>query len=164
MKLFSYFIIVVIVTIFFSCNKHVAGLTTNNSTKDSTFTIVMDGKDSIIYLSGKVVESVQYIECDSVTNKPKPSTYKSKGDGASVTSTIDANGKQTIVSECDSLKEVIKRLNTTTFRERSESKEEIKTIEVYKTRSVDYFCRWVTGILLIVLAAFGVGKYLKFKI
>lgn len=91
------------------------------------------------------------IECDSVTNKPKPFNVKRKSRQARLIVNVDTTGKLTTTGICDSLQKVIEAKDKEIYHLRKE-KMTIR-IPVYTTSDFDIFCRWwfaTTAIILIV--------------
>lgn len=132
------------------------------STTTETITIV---KDSIIVkevpkivevtVPGDTVTVTEVIECDSVTNKPKAKKVKAGNGRAKVQLNIDASGNATVIGGCDSAKIAIQVLERQIEKYRNEStaksKTVVKTVVKYRTRGIDVFCRWFTGIVLFII-------------
>lgn len=131
--------------------------------RDSVNVTKTQKKDSIVYVKGDSVKIVQYIECDDKTNMPIPSTHTAKKGNTLLKSSIDKNGKQTIVSQCDSIREVNKELLVTISRQHSEVKDRVVTKEVYKTRTIDIICRWICGLILSSLIGYTAFRIWKPK-
>jgi hypothetical protein len=108
------------------------------------FVDVLVPKDSTVIIG--------VIECDSLTNKPKPVKRRAHNGRATSSLTIDNNGKYKVIGECDSLKKVIE------VRDR-----EIVKMHNEKTQRVEYrdkpptkfqkFCLWWT--ILTILSMVG---------
>lgn len=109
-----------------------------------------------VKIPGDTVTVVEYIECDSVTNKPKPFTIKSKSKRASIVVNVDKNGLLTSTGVCDSLQQVIQAMDKEIFRLRIEKSK--KVVPAYITRDIDKACRWIAGIVLL----FGFYKVFRF--
>jgi hypothetical protein len=122
-------------------------------------------RDSIVYqevprivevkVPGEKVTITKYIECDSVTNKPKPVEIKVKSakSKASVSVKVDSTGLMTATGGCDSLKLALEVMDKELFHykhEKSDTKE-VKPQIIYKTLTIDIFCRWFSAIVLVVL-------------
>lgn len=91
------------------------------------------------------------VECDSVTNKPKPFTIEKRSKQARLSVSIDNTGKLTGTGICDSLQKVIEAKDREIYHLRKE-KSTIKT-PVYTTSDFDIFCRWwfaVTAVIIII--------------
>ncbi|NOS94540.1 MAG: hypothetical protein HOP30_21725 [Cyclobacteriaceae bacterium] len=138
----------------------------------SSSTEVTSKKDSIVYkevikevevpVPGETVTLTKYIECDSVTNKPKPFHFAVKSGKAKADVVIDEKGEMNVVAGCDSTLAKVAVLEKQIERYQKESKSKSETIPEFKTRRVDIFCRWWTSATLFLLLAVFIYK-LKFK-
>jgi hypothetical protein len=104
-----------------------------------------------VKLPGETVKVVEYLECDSLSNKPKPKKIHATSDRARVSVAVNNKGILTATGGCDSLREVITLMDREIFRMRHEKKEKVKVVTEYKTRFIDKVCRWFTGIATIVM-------------
>jgi hypothetical protein len=104
------------------------------------------------------------IECDPVTNKPKPFRTAVKSGRASASATLNDKGELTIVSACDSLHRIVQVMDKELYHFRHESKSEIKTTIEYRTRKIDIICRWISGAVVALIVAFVAFKYIKSQI
>lgn len=129
----------------------------------ATTTVVVDStrveiryRDVPVPVPGETVTIIEQIECDSLTNKPKPKEFKAKGTKAVVTGKIDEQGNLNVTGGCDSLTAIIQAMDSLIFR----LKHEKKTIEEkeYVTRNIDKFCRWFTGIALLLTTGYIILK------
>ena len=152
-----YLIAISLLIAFASCSKK---LTT-------TITVV---KDSIIVkevprlvevkIPGDTVTVTEYIECDSLTNKPKPKKIQATTGRAFTSDEVKADGTLTATGGCDSLSQLIEVKDREISRLRSEKTDTHTTQIVHKPTGFDIFLRWLFGIL----AAFiGIRTLLKFK-
>lgn len=107
-----------------------------------------------INIPGDTVILERVIECDPVTNKPKPFDVKKKSKQATLIVTVDNNGKLNATSICDSLRKVVEAKDREISRYRSE-KTQVE-IPVYKTSEFDIFCRWwfAISVLIIIVTIF----------
>jgi hypothetical protein len=151
-------LLIVVLFAAFSCCPKISTHTTSTVT-DSTSSKITVRLDTV-RLPGDTVTLINYIECDSVTNKPKPVKFNAKSGKAHVSVKVDATGQLTATGGCDSLEAVVKAYDKELFRYRHENKKEVVTRTEFKTRDVDIFCRWFTGIVLVLLT---VAALLKFK-
>lgn len=110
-------------------------------------------------IPGDTVTVERLIECDSVTNKPKPFNIKKKSKHASVVLTVDSAGMLTSTGVCDSLNKVIKAKDTEIYR--LKSTKTATTTPVYITSGFDKFCRWFFAITLILIVG-TIGMKLKY--
>lgn len=142
----------------FGCSRKVTTNTTSELT-DSTYVKEVP-RFVEVKVPGDTVTLIQYIECDSVTNKPKPFNAKVKGLRSQVAVKVNSDGQLTTDCVCDSLRNVVKVMDKEIFRLRHEKKEVIKVIThtEYKTRWYDIAARWVS-----VMTIIGFFIYLKFK-
>jgi len=152
--LFIFVISFFVVGFFASCSKKT--FTNTSQTKDS---IHIEYKERLVEVPvpGDTVEVEKLIECDSLTNKPKPFTVKMKSGRARINLKVDSKGSLTATGICDSLTRIVKLADKEIFRLR----EKIEKLEVlkteYKTRTIDKIARWfmlvalLTGGGLIVL-------------
>lgn len=100
---------------------------------------------------GDTVLIERLIECDSVTNKPKPFNVKKKSSQARLVLKVDNAGKLTATGICDSLHQVIEAKDREIYRLRKEKT--VTRVPVYTTSDFDNFCRWwfaITALILIV--------------
>lgn len=141
------------------CARKVTSSSTSE-VKDSTYVKETPRKFMIARPAIKVTETVQ-IECDSVTNKPIPTKLDSHSGGANVKVVIDGSGLLTAEGGCDSLRQVVELMDREIFHLRHEKKTETKVVPVYQIKGIDRFCRWFTGIAILVLMAFSFYKLNK---
>ena len=106
--------------ILFACKSVVPPQVTTN-TMDSTMVEVRERVDTL-WMAGEVLEVPVYIECDSLTNKPKPFKQKKVGKNVSATANLDKKGLLTLTCKEDSLMVVTKKLDSIVFRLRHEDK------------------------------------------
>lgn len=133
----------------------------------TTTTIV---KDSVIVkevprlvevpVPGDTVKIIDVIECDSLTNKPKPKKIQATTGRAFTSVEVKADGTLTATGGCDSLLQVIEVMDREITRMRSETTETETTQIAYRATTFDIFLRWLFG---IVIAAVGIRTLLRFK-
>lgn len=109
-----------------------------------------------VHVPGDTVIIQEYIECDSLTNKPKPKKLSASHARAFVSVSIDSTGMLEASGGCDSLRKEIEVMDKEIFRLRHEKKT-ITAVE-YKTRGIDIFCRWFTGIAIVLLIIYVILK------
>jgi len=149
-----YILILLTLIAFTSCSKKVI---TSTHVKDSTH---IELKPRIVMkdIPAATVSTTRIIDCDEVTNKPKPMKFKAKSKSANVEGEIKADGTLEVTGGCDSLQVAVEVMDKEITRLREEKTTEVK-IE-YKTRRIDIFCRWFTvGSILVLLGVI----VLKFK-
>lgn len=152
----KYIVITLIVLTFTACSNK---LRTSSSVKDSTH---IELKPRIVMkdIPGATISTTTIIECDSVTNKPKPAKVKAKDKNtrANVEAVVKPDGTLEVKGGCDSLQVAVEVLDKEVTRLREEKSTEVK-IE-YQTRKIDIVCRWFTGAALL---SFIVVTILRFK-
>jgi hypothetical protein len=132
--------------------KATPSVTTMADKKDSTHTEI---KERLVPypVPGEKVIVHDTIRCDEKTNKPMPAHIKAKSGKAFADVNIDKDGSITVSGGCDSLMAVLKARDSIIFQLKQENsntnKESVET--EFKTRSIDIFCRWFSGICLCVL-------------
>jgi hypothetical protein len=122
---------------------------TTSEVFDSTF-MKEEPRIVEVKIPGDTVTIERFIECDPVTNKPIPFHEVMKSKRASVTVDIDASGRLNTTGVCDSLIEAITAMDKEVFHLKRELKKETIIKTEYKTRRIDTFCRWFTGIVMIL--------------
>lgn len=123
---------------------------------DSTYTKEIP-RPFIVRLPGDTVRITRLIECDPVTNKPRPFKAAKKSGRASEQAELKANGELTVTGTCDSLNKVIQTMDKEIYRLRTEKKKIVQP--EYLTRDFDKVCRWYFAITVLL----GLG-FLFFKI
>ncbi len=105
-----------------------------------------------VFFPGEMLTIDMEIECDSVTNKPKPATFSKQQGGARTTITVDDQGRLQGRAGCDSLAAVVKLKDIEIFRLQKEKTASV--VEVAKpTPWYDMMCRWIAGIVVLLTAA-----------
>lgn len=127
---------------------------------DSTVTRYVTRIDTIV-VPGQKVTLKEYIECDKITNKPKPFKAKAKSGKAHVSVNIEPTGELTAQGGCDSLTQVINALDKEIFRLRHEKKLEVKVVKEYKTYWFDPPARFISLLTILVIGGYFIIK-LKF--
>jgi uncharacterized protein YcfL len=108
-----------------------------------------------VKVPGEKVTVTKYIECDSVTNKPKPIDIAATKGKAHVAVVIDKEGQLTANSECDSLTELIKVLDQKITRLKSEKQTVVLPPEiVYKTYWFDVPARFISLLTLLIIIVY----------
>ena len=144
-----------IVLLLSGCKKElspVVSTTTEKTTSDSTIV-----KETVRLVEVKVPgDSVPYavqIECDPITNKPKPFQFQKSGKQASVNMALDGNGRLTGVAACAEMQQKVevKDREINRLRKEYQALHETKLKVVHRPPWYDVACRWITGLLLLVL-------------
>lgn len=134
------------------CSHRVApSIITKTIIKDSVITRTVT-RDSVVKVPGEKVTITRYIHCDSA-GKPVPFKIKGSKAKVKVTAELDSTGRLAITGSCDSLELKLQLRDKEIYRYRREHTTENKTVVVteYKTRSIDIFCRWFSGLILLLL-------------
>ena len=141
-----------------ACSKQV---TTSSTSEVSDSTYVREVPRLVeVFIPGDTVTLTQWIECDSATNKPKPSYAEASEGKAFLKVKVDKTGKLTASGGCDSLKRLVKTMDKEIFRLRHEKKFVTKTVTKieYRTRWYDKAARVFSILVIIALII-----YLKLK-
>jgi len=142
------------------CSRKVTSTATDTQVYDSTY-VKMSPRFVPLSFPGKSVITFTRIVIDS-TGKLSPLHIKEKSGGAFIDVTIKADGSIIAKGGCDSLKTVTELMDKEIFKLKHTVKNTVKTVTVtqYKTHGIDIFCRWYSGITLLVALLL---IYLKFK-
>lgn len=143
--------LMVLLLVVAGCSRKVTSSTTTEVT-DSVYVKEVPRFIEIL-IPGDTVEIERMVECDSVTNKPKPFTVRKKSKTASLTVGIDSQGRLTGTGVCDSLQKIIEAKDKEITRIRKEKTKEVIVQTEYKPRGIDIFCRWFTGISMLTCIA-----------
>lgn len=140
-----------------SCSKR--ALSESSDIKDS---IHIEYKDRLIEVPvpGDTVEVEKRIECDSVTNKPKPFSLKKKSGRATIHLKVNSSGVLSATGVCDSLLKVINAKDKEIYQLRKETKTRVEVKTEFKTRPIDKFCRWFSVIIILMMIGY---SYLRIK-
>lgn len=159
MRAFLRYGLMVLLSVMVGCSRNIAPSVTSE-VSDSTHVRYVP-RPFPVYIPGDTVEINRGVECDSLTNKPKAFDVKKKSGRVNVSVNMNSNGRLTIVGVCDSLMKIIKAQDREIFRLRSQKRFEVQPVIKYKVHSWDIACRWVTGIVLMIIIGFLASKYLK---
>jgi len=111
-----------------------------------------------VEVPGDTVEIIGTINCDSLTNKPRPASFKARSKRATVSVTVSATGRLEATAACDSMQLKITALDKEIFHLRHEVDKKTVVQTEYKTRTIDKICRWISAAVVLALAGFIVGK------
>ena len=111
-----------------------------------------------VSIPGDTLTLTAWIECDSITNKPKPVNSRSGSSRGSASITIDANGRLQADVILNLYKAQVQRLTKELYRAQQEKELIIEVKTEYKTRRIDIFCRWVAGFSLLIFALYTLKK------
>lgn len=118
------------------------------TTIDSTHVSVREREEPFI-IAGETVTVTKYIECDSVTNKPKPATVETKGKTAFAKTTIDKDGKLTTTGGCDSLRGVLHARDSIIKHYREFKSEKIEPVII--PRIIDWWARVIAAAAIVYI-------------
>lgn len=151
--------LMVLLSVMGGCSRNIAPSVTSE-VSDSTH-VVYTPRPYPVYLPGDTVEINRGVECDSLTNKPKPFKEIKKSRRVGVSVDLNSNGVLRVIGACDSLKLIIQAQDREIYRLRTQKRLEVQPVIKYKVHSWDIACRWVTGIVLMIIIGFLASKYLK---
>jgi hypothetical protein len=134
------------------CSRKITSTTTSKVSDSLSVKIVP--RFITVNVPGETVTVKEYIECDSLTNKPKPKEFKAATGRAKVTVSVKADGELIATGGCDSLKLQLEARDSIIYHLRREEKETVREKVVYETRPIDKFCRPFTGIALLLITGF----------
>lgn len=142
------------------CNRRLTP-TSVSETTDSTVTTITP-KQILVRVPGEIVYQFSGpLPCDPIKLIPKPVTIQARKKSAFIKAVITPAGSIELSGGCDSLEQVVSVLDKEVFRLRNQNKTTI--IKEYKTRGIDKFCRWFTGISLL-LFVIAIVLYIKKKL
>jgi len=137
------------------CGRKAAPSRTSATETKSKDSVRVEYRDREVPVPGEKVVVTQVIECDSVTNKPKPATIEGRSGRAFTRTEVDANGNVTSTGGCDStnllLKNAEKEINR--WKEKYEIERTTETKIEYKTRDIDIFCRYFSLLSAVLIVA-----------
>jgi hypothetical protein len=140
------FLLFLVVACLVAC-KPPAATTTSSKVKDSVRVEYRD-REIPVPVPGEKLTVTEYIECDSNTNKPKPTKFEANGSRSNMKGSIDDTGKLQTECTCDSLTLLVHAKDSIISRYRSESKSETKVEQVYL---VHWYDKWARAIALLAL-------------
>lgn len=140
-----------------------AGCKSNQPVQHDTTT-----RDSISYVEryhtdtvsipGDTITLTAWIECDSITNKPKAVNGRSGSKRGSVSFSVDENGQLKADVILNKYMAEVQRLTKELYRAQQQKELIVEVRTEYKTRRIDIFCRWVTGLGLLTAALYILKK------
>lgn len=139
--------------------RHKAATTTTTEIKDSV-SVVYTVRIDTVTVPGDTVTVTDVIECDSVTNKPKPKTLRAFGHRAHVVVAVDSTGQLTAQAVCDQYMKIILSQQKEIFRLQQEKRQLVRQINVpvYKTYWYDPPARVISLILVCFVAGYTIIK------
>jgi hypothetical protein len=137
---FIFFLLLILIWLS-SCSRRVITQTVEHTIIDSVY-VTLKPRDTTIYIPGDTVRITDIIECDSITNKPKPINISSRSGRAQAQVQITADGRLNILAHCDSLEQVITVMDKEIFRLRQEK----RTINVVTEKKPSKLRVWANNI------------------
>jgi hypothetical protein len=125
-----------------SCSRKT--VTTSTNVTDTT-TIREIIRYDTIRTPGDTIRISELIECDSITNKPKPITIRERVGRATASVTINNQGQLQVQASCDSLENIIRIMDKEIFRLRHETK------TVYYEKKPSKFKQWIDNVTYTLL-------------
>lgn len=138
-----------------SCSKKIVTTTSSSEILDSTFMTETTQYDTI-FVAGDTVILKEWVECDSVTNKPKPFKAKAKSGRASITLEVTDRGTLKVEGVCDSLQRLVETKDREIFRLRKETSNKSTTITKQPSKLKVWFdisCQLLAGLFVLLLLA-----------
>jgi hypothetical protein len=141
------------------CSRKVVPAT--HEVRDSVH-VSIEYRDVAVPVPGDTVEVTEYLECDSLTKKPKPVNIKAKATKAFVNIIIDDHGKMSVTGGCDSLIAIVKSMEKQILKLKHEKKTVIQ--EVRKLRWYDHAAHYISLVTLVCFAALVIYALIKLKL
>lgn len=154
----KYLITILAIVVLFGCSRKTVSTTSITTEKDSTY-VKETPRDVEVKIQRDTVTITEYIECDSVTNKPKPISIKKTSTRASIKIDIAPDGQLTATSGCDSLKTIIQALDKEIHR--VTQKETKETTVTDKGRVFPWWGWLLVGFLLGIIVMLILKVYLR---
>jgi len=104
-----------------------------------------------VKLPGDTVTITDYIECDSITNKPLPKKINAHGARAKIAITINSSGLITGTGGCDSIKAVVEAKDKLIYQLRIENKTLNETKFVHQPAWFDIAARWIASVFILLI-------------
>ncbi len=141
-----------------SCNRKQIASSSNTQLiiKDSISIVEKIKLDTFIIAGDTILKTIQ-IECDSITNKPKPFEHKSKGKRTDNTLTLDSTGVLTSTCIADSLLHIVAQKE----REIAVWKALAYTKDTYEIEYIKYIPKFYKICFLVAISIIGLTT-LKF--
>jgi hypothetical protein len=157
---FIFFLLLILIWLS-SCSRRVITQTVEHTIIDSVY-VTLTPRDTTIYIPGDTVSITTFIECDSVTNKPKALSQHARSGRLSSSVSIMPDGRLSVRAQCDSLEQIISVLDKEIFRLRQEK----KTINVVTEKKTSRLRVWANNIAwtLAVIFMLMIAVRLVFKI
>jgi hypothetical protein len=148
-----------VLLVWVGCGRKITASSTTE-VKDSTYIKEVPRLVSFTSPASKVMVK-EFIKCDPRTNKPIPTKISGRNGQANEEIDIDSTGLLTGTAQCDSLKGVIEVKDKEIYHLRQQKETTTKVVTEFKTRSIDSFCRWFTGIGIVIAIALIFNKLKK---
>ena len=138
-----------------ACSKKITS--TTSSVRDSIIIREIVRYDTV-RVKADTIRVKQIIECDSVTNKPKPFKIKEHSGRAKATVEVKSNGELTVTASCDSLELVVQTLDREVFRLRHEQKQSTTIKQPSKFKIWIDYSAYALALIFILYIIFNVVK------
>jgi hypothetical protein len=146
-------LMMVLLIVVAGCSRKVVSSTASEVT--DSIHVVEKTRDVLVHVPGDTVRIDRWIECDSVTNKPKPFIETKRGHKqASITTEMKSDGELISTATCDSLNEIITAKDKEIFELRTNNTAKTEQTIQYKKRGFDTFTNWYFAITALGLIAF----------
>lgn len=162
-KLLTFIIFFIMLIIWLSsCSRRVITQTVEHTIVDSVY-VTLTPRDTTIYIPGDTVNITTYIECDSVTNKPKALSHHARAGRLSSSVSISPDGRLSVRAQCDSLEQIISVLDKEIFRLRHEKKTTVITKEKKPSRFRTFLNNMAWGLAILFLIYLALKFILKLR-
>jgi hypothetical protein len=153
---FIFFLLLILIWLS-SCSRRVISQTVEHTIIDSVY-VTLTPRDTTIYIPGDTVNITTYIECDSLTNKPKALSQHARSGRLSSSVSITPDGRLSVRAQCDSLEQVISLMDKEIFRLRQEK----KVITIEKEKKPSRLRVWANNIAWTLAALFVLMLVVRF--
>lgn len=142
-------LVLVCTLLFCACSKKTTTSTTTITETADTVEIV---RVDTLTIEGDTVRITELIECDSITNKPKPFKLRSKSGRATLSVMVDAAGELKADATCDSLQKIIESKDKIISKLRLEKNVITKMQEPSKWQTwFDVTCKVLAALFVVVV-------------
>jgi hypothetical protein len=153
---FIFFLLLILIWLS-SCSRRVISQTVEHTIIDSVY-VTLTPRDTTIYIPRDTVNITTYIECDSLTNKPKALSQHARSGRLSSSVSITLDGRLSVRAQCDSLEQVISLMDKEIFRLRQEK----KVITIEKEKKPSRLRVWANNIAWTLAALFVLMLVVRF--
>lgn len=115
-------------------------------------------------VAGETVTVHDTIRCDEATNKPVAQHLFAKSGKATIDVSIKADGSATASGGCDSLSVIVKALDSTIFRLKSNKTSRVEVVYEHTPYWYDIASRWIAGVVVGSVVGYIAFRIMKFYI